>query len=44
MIMGNISAQNWREIKSVSDVCSHYPKEMEKMLEEFNLNYPGWAE
>jgi len=41
MIMGNISAQNWREIKSVSDVCSHYPKEMEKMLEEFNLNYPG---
>lgn len=42
MIIGIMtSAQNWREIKTVEDVCQAYPDEMKKMLEELNLGYPG---
>lgn len=41
MISGMTFAQNWRKIKSVEDICNAYPNEMEKMLGEFNLEYPG---
>ncbi|QGY42585.1 heparinase [Maribellus comscasis] len=39
---GNLFAQkNWKDIKSVEDVCSTYPEQMKKMLDDFNLDYPG---
>ncbi len=34
-------AQDWREIKSVEDVCKAYPEQMKTMLNQFNLDYPG---
>lgn len=40
-IPGITSAQNWHDIQSVEDVCKAYPDEMEKMLEKFNLDFPG---
>lgn len=36
-----ISAQNWREIKTVEDICSVYPEKMQTMLNQFNLDYKG---
>ncbi len=36
-----VYSQNWQEIKSVEEVCSAYPEVMEKMLGQFNLDYPG---
>jgi len=41
IISGITSAQKWQEITSVEDVSAVYPEEMNKMLEEFNLEYPG---
>lgn len=41
MISAVISAQGWRDIKTVEDVCQSYPEVMEKMMDEFNLDYPG---
>lgn len=41
MFTGIVSAQRWREITTVKDVCEAYPNEMKKMLGEFNLDYPG---
>ncbi len=38
---GIISAQNWREIKTVEDVCEAYPEKMRSMLNQFDLEYPG---
>lgn len=38
---GILSAQNWREIKTVEDLCETYPETVETMLDQFNLNYPG---
>jgi hypothetical protein len=35
------TAQEWRNICSVEDVCRAYPAEMKRMLEAFNLDYPG---
>jgi len=40
-ISGITSAQNWRNIQSVEDVCNAYPDEMKKMLKRFNLDFPG---
>jgi hypothetical protein len=40
-IPGITSAQNWRDIQSVEDVCNAYPDEMEMMLKRFNLDFPG---
>ena len=40
--LGNLSArQNWQNITTVHDVCAAYPKVMESMLDQFNLDYPG---
>lgn len=36
-----LSAQSWRDIKTVDDVCKAYPEKMKTMLGEFNLDYPG---
>ncbi|MEN8117309.1 MAG: alginate lyase family protein [Bacteroidota bacterium] len=41
IISGTISAQPWQEIKTVEDVCKVHPKQMNTMLEQFNLDYPG---
>lgn len=38
---GITSAQKWQNIKTVEDVCKAYPKQMQTMLGEFNLDYPG---
>ncbi len=35
------SAQIWREIISVEDICKAYPGQMETMLQQFNLDYKG---
>ncbi|MEM8967039.1 MAG: alginate lyase family protein [Bacteroidota bacterium] len=32
---------HWIEIGSVEDVCTAYPQEMQEMLEQFDLDYPG---
>ncbi len=34
----------WREIKTVEDVYNNYPDVVRKMLDEFNLSYPGLGE
>lgn len=36
-----INAQNWREIRTVKDVCEAYPDKMTSMLEQYDLDYPG---
>ena len=36
-----VSAQNWKKIKSVEDVCKAYPQEMLAMLEELNYDLPS---
>ncbi|HKK10965.1 MAG TPA: heparinase II/III family protein, partial [Bacteroidales bacterium] len=37
-----LSAQSdWQKIKTVEDVVAAYPEEMNEMLEQFNLGYPG---
>ncbi|NQU54008.1 MAG: alginate lyase family protein [Bacteroidetes bacterium] len=36
-----IFAQNWQEIKTVNDVCTVYPEQMESMLGELNLDFNG---
>ena len=41
IVSGKVCAQDWRAMKTVEDVCVAYPEEMEKMLGELNLNYPG---
>jgi hypothetical protein len=33
--------QNWSDITTVEAVCNSYPIEMENMLDQFNLDYPG---
>lgn len=38
---GNLYAQEWRNIRTVDDVCRAYPDEMKKMLQTFNLDHPG---
>lgn len=37
----NLTAQNWKAITTVEDVCEVYPEKMYEMLSAFNLNYPG---
>lgn len=37
----NIYAQDWRNIRTVEDVCRAYPDEMKKMLQTINLDHPG---
>lgn len=32
---------DWRSIVSVEDMCRAYPDEMQRMMQEFNLNYPS---
>ena len=32
---------DWREIKTVEDLCEAYPDVMQNMLNQFNLEYPG---
>jgi hypothetical protein len=41
LIPAVLSAGDWRELKSVEDICKAYPEKMNKMLDEFNLDYPG---
>ena len=38
---GSAFAQNWRELKTVEDVCDAYPEKMKSMLNQFDLEYPG---
>jgi hypothetical protein len=38
---GLVSAQSWREITTVEDVCKTMPEVMQNMVEQFNLDYPG---
>ena len=33
--------QNWSDISTVEEVCNAYPTQMENMLNQFNLDYPG---
>lgn len=35
------SAQSWRAIKTVEDVCKAYPEQMKTMLDQFNLETEG---
>ncbi|SHE75119.1 Heparinase II/III-like protein [Mariniphaga anaerophila] len=41
LFCGAVFAQNWQQIKTVDDVCKAYPEAMEKMLGQFNVEYPG---
>ena len=41
ILSGTLSAQNWREIKTVEDICEAYPQQMQTMLNQFNLDYKG---
>jgi hypothetical protein len=34
-------AMGWKEIRTVEDVCTTYPDVIKKMLNEFNLSFPG---
>lgn len=36
-----ISAQSWQQIQSVEEVCKAYPKEMNYIFENLNMDYPG---
>jgi len=38
---GLLSAQNWREIKTVEDLCKVQSETIKTMLQQFNLDYPG---
>ncbi|MCF6358924.1 MAG: hypothetical protein L3J54_14075, partial [Draconibacterium sp.] len=38
---GTISAQNWKNIRTIEDVYTAYPKEIETMLNQFNLDTEG---
>lgn len=33
--------QDWRQVKSVEDVCQRYPDQIEKLFDALNLDYPG---
>jgi hypothetical protein len=35
------SAQSWRDIKTVEDICKAYPEQMKTMLDQFNLETKG---
>ncbi len=35
--------KSWSEIVTVEDLCSSYPEQMSKMLDQFDLDYPGMA-
>lgn len=37
----SLAQSNWQEIISVEQLCSAYPEQMKKMIDEFNLDYPG---
>ena len=39
---GTTSAQSWHKIITIEDLCTTYPGTMKSMLEEYNLNYPGF--
>lgn len=41
IVSETITAQNWRDIKTVEEVCNAYPNEMRKMLGTLNLDFPG---
>lgn len=43
-IQGVVYAQNWQQIQSVDDVCNAYPKEMNYIFENLNMDYPGLEE
>lgn len=40
-LSGILSAQSWREIETVEDLCKVYPEQMNSMLRKYNLYYPG---
>jgi len=40
-VMNYSYGQDWRQIKTVDDICKAYPEQMKKMLNEFNLDYTG---
>ncbi len=35
------SQSNWKDITTVEQLCISYPETVKKMLEQFNLDYPG---
>ena len=41
LFFGTISAQSWKEIKTVEDLCKAYPESMQTMLDQFDLNTKG---
>jgi hypothetical protein len=41
MFQGMVSAQSWQQIQSVEEVCKAYPKEMNYIFENMNMDYPG---
>lgn len=41
LLVVNVTAQTWREIKSVEEICKAYPEEMKTMLLQFNLELEG---
>ncbi|MFW6277471.1 MAG: alginate lyase family protein [Prolixibacteraceae bacterium] len=38
-----LAKKNWQEIKTVDEVCKAYPEVMNEMLEQFNLDHPGFG-
>lgn len=41
MNLPKLLGQGWKEIKSVEDVCLHFPDQMKQLLQALNLDYPG---
>ncbi len=41
LIKPNFAQPNWQNIVTVKDICAAYPDQMKKMLDQFNLDYPG---
>lgn len=36
-----VYGQEWKDIKSVEEVCNHYPDQMQQLLQALDLDYPG---
>ena len=41
---GFISAQNWKQINSVEDICKAYPEKIQYIFQNLNLDYKGLEE
>lgn len=41
MAWGSVTAQNWRELKTIEDVCKAYPDLVNQLMHELDLDYPG---